>query len=148
MSEGQPTSRLLRDSRVWKISLRDEEKAFLDAYVEARAMTLRQLVDDSLALALTSWSPAQFADFVLTSPGSARFSVRVDSELFESLLRRADICFQTGAGSPINSASILATAVWSYVKRHPVPELAAEFEAILSRQLRIKLLPNIDRLAS
>lgn len=148
MAGAPPTSRLLRDSRVWKISLREDEKAFLDAYTAARAITLRQLVDDALSAALRPWSPANISDFVLTAPGSIRYSVRVDTELFDDLLAKTDANFQTGPGSPINSASILATAVWQFVKRNPVRELAGEYKAIVGLQLRMKLASRLDRLAS
>jgi hypothetical protein len=133
------TSRDLRDSRVWKLSLSDEEKAFLDHFVQVMDTNLRQVIDDALERCLSGELNLIESEFVLTSSGGKRCSVRVDSELFESALKQTEDRLPARFGSAINAASLLATALWGHIDQVAPAVLHKDLKLIRQSQLRIRL---------
>ena len=129
----------LRDSRVWKVSFRNEEKAFLDKFAKDSGRSLRELVDDAIHWAITPWEPTKFPEFVLTAPGSQRCSLRVDSKLFENFMGLLSTTFDLSIGKHINSASLIATVIWAYVEIHLDEADADEFKSITGSQMRVRL---------
>lgn len=129
----------LRDSRVWKVSFRSEEKAFLDKFAKDSGRSLRELVDEAIQWVTTPWEPSKCSEFVLTAPGSQRYSLRVDSELFEQFSGLLSTTFDFSKGKHINSASLIATVIWAFVETHINETEASEFRAIANNQMRVRL---------
>ena len=117
------TSRQIRNTKVWKISLTDEEKAFFEAYAFEARISLKDLIDVAIQHAAKRGVLGMFETIVVPQEASKRFSIRVNAEQFTSFMTGIEKHFSYGNRKPINASNVLVSALWYYAEEVPCQSL-------------------------